>query len=71
MELRIENLTKAYGKKVTLSDFSTTLTSCIYGLLGSKIHNTICKITCVDKRQCALYNTAKKKWLRKPRFRRF
>jgi len=34
MELRIENLTKAYGRKVALRDFSATLTSGIYGLLG-------------------------------------
>ncbi len=34
MELRIEKITKAYGKKVALSDFSVTLTSGIYGLLG-------------------------------------
>ena len=34
MELRIENLTKAYGKKVALDDFTATLTSGIYGLLG-------------------------------------
>ena len=34
MELRIENLTKTYGKKVALSDFSATLTGGIYGLLG-------------------------------------
>lgn len=34
MELRIENLTKAYGKKVALNDFTATLSSGIYGLLG-------------------------------------
>ncbi len=34
MELRIENLTKAYGKKVALNDFSATLSNGIYGLLG-------------------------------------
>ena len=34
MELKIENLTKAYGKKVALRDFSATLSSGIYGLLG-------------------------------------
>ena len=34
MELRIENLTKAYGKKVALRDFSATLSNGIYGLLG-------------------------------------
>ena len=34
MELKIENLTKAYGKKVALRDFSATLPSGIYGLLG-------------------------------------
>ena len=34
MELRIENLTKAYGKKVALCDFTATLTNGIYGLLG-------------------------------------
>ncbi len=34
MELRIENLTKAYGKKAALCDFTATLTSGIYGLLG-------------------------------------
>ena len=34
MELRIKNLTKAYGKKIALSDFSATLSSGIYGLLG-------------------------------------
>lgn len=34
MELRIEKLTKSYGKKVALSDFSATLTGGIYGLLG-------------------------------------
>ena len=34
MELRIENLTKTYGKKVALCDFTATLSSGIYGLLG-------------------------------------
>lgn len=34
MELQIENLTKAYGKKVALCDFSATLSNGIYGLLG-------------------------------------
>ena len=34
MELKIENLTKAYAKKVALRDFSATLTNGIYGLLG-------------------------------------
>jgi len=34
MELRIEHLTKAYGKKVALNDFSATLSNGIYGLLG-------------------------------------
>lgn len=34
MELRIQNLTKSYGKKVALRDFSATLTNGIYGLLG-------------------------------------
>lgn len=34
MELRIEKLTKSYGKKVALSDFSATFTGGIYGLLG-------------------------------------
>ena len=34
MELRIENLTKAYGKKVALEDFTATLSNGIYGLLG-------------------------------------
>ena len=34
MELRIENLTKAYGKKVALKDFSATLSNGIYGRLG-------------------------------------
>lgn len=34
MELRIENLTKAYGKKVALSNFCASLTEGIYGLLG-------------------------------------
>ena len=34
MELKIENLTKAYGKKVALKDFSATLSNGIYGLLG-------------------------------------
>ena len=34
MELRIENLTKAYGKKVALNDFSAMLSNGIYGLLG-------------------------------------
>lgn len=34
MKLEIENLTKAYGKKVALCDFSTTLSCGIYGLLG-------------------------------------
>ena len=34
MELRIENLTKAYGRKVALCDFTATLSSGIYGLLG-------------------------------------
>lgn len=34
MELRIENLTKAYGRKVALCDFTATLSCGIYGLLG-------------------------------------
>lgn len=34
MELRIENLTKTYGRKVALQDFTATLTNGIYGLLG-------------------------------------
>ena len=34
MELQIKNLTKAYGKKVALNDFSATLSNGIYGLLG-------------------------------------
>ncbi|MBO5954197.1 MAG: ABC transporter ATP-binding protein [Oscillospiraceae bacterium] len=34
MELRIENLTKAYGRKVALRNFTATLSSGIYGLLG-------------------------------------
>ena len=34
MELRIEHLTKAYGKKVALNDFSAILSNGIYGLLG-------------------------------------
>ena len=34
MELRIENLTKSYGKKVALNDVSATLSCGIYGLLG-------------------------------------
>ena len=34
MELRIENLTKTYGRKVALKDFTATLTNGIYGLLG-------------------------------------
>lgn len=34
MELRIEHLTKAYGKKVALKDFSAVLSNGIYGLLG-------------------------------------
>ena len=34
MELKLENLTKSYGKKLALNQFSATLTSGIYGLLG-------------------------------------
>ena len=34
MELRIEHLTKSYGKKIALNDFSATLSNGIYGLLG-------------------------------------
>ena len=34
MELRIEHLTKSYGKKVALNNFSATLSNGIYGLLG-------------------------------------
>lgn len=34
MELRVEGLTKAYGRKVALRDFTATLSSGIYGLLG-------------------------------------
>lgn len=34
MELQIKDLTKAYGKKVALCDFTATLTNGIYGLLG-------------------------------------
>lgn len=34
MELRIEGLTKSYGRKVALRDFTATLSSGIYGLLG-------------------------------------
>lgn len=35
MELRIEHLTKSYGKKVALRDFSYTFTPGIYGILGA------------------------------------
>ena len=35
MELNIANLTKRYGKKVALSDFSYTFTPGIYGILGA------------------------------------
>ena len=34
MELRIEHLTKKYGKKTALSDFSVTLQNGTYALLG-------------------------------------
>jgi len=34
MELRMHNLTKVYGKKVALRNFTATLTNGIYGLLG-------------------------------------
>ena len=34
MELQIKDLTKAYGKKVALCDFTATLNNGIYGLLG-------------------------------------
>ena len=34
MELKLENLSKSYGKKLALNQFSATLTSGIYGLLG-------------------------------------
>ena len=32
MELKLENLSKSYGKKRALNHFSATLTSGIYGL---------------------------------------
>ncbi|MBQ9762124.1 MAG: ATP-binding cassette domain-containing protein [Oscillospiraceae bacterium] len=35
MELRIENLTKKYGEKVALQDFSYIFTPGIYGILGA------------------------------------
>ena len=35
MELRIEHLTKKYGKKVALRDFTYTFTPGIYGILGA------------------------------------
>lgn len=35
MELRIENLTKQYGTTLAVNDFSLTLTSGVYGLLGA------------------------------------
>lgn len=35
MELRIEHLTKKYGEKVALLDFSYTFTPGIYGILGA------------------------------------
>ena len=35
MELRIEHLTKKYGEKVALRDFTYTFTSGIYGILGA------------------------------------
>lgn len=35
MELRIENLTKRYGTKVALRDYTYTFTSGIYGILGA------------------------------------
>ena len=35
MELKIENLTKRYGKKVALRAFSYTFTPGIYGILGA------------------------------------
>lgn len=35
MELKIENLTKKYGEKVALNDFSYTFSSGIYGILGA------------------------------------
>ena len=35
MELRIEHLTKRYGEKVALADFSYTFTPGIYGILGA------------------------------------
>ena len=35
MELRIEHLTKKYGEKVALRDFSYTFTPGIYGILGA------------------------------------
>ena len=34
MELRIEHLTKSYGEKVALNDFTVTLSEGLYGLLG-------------------------------------
>lgn len=35
MELRLENLTKKYGEKVALRDFSYVFTTGIYGILGA------------------------------------
>ena len=35
MELKIENLTKRYGQKAALKDFSYTFTPGIYGILGA------------------------------------
>ena len=44
MELQIEHLTKKYGEKVALRDFSYTFTPGIYGILGANGES--------DYRQC-------------------
>ena len=35
MELRIDNVTKVYGKKAAVVDFSTMMYSGVYGILGA------------------------------------
>lgn len=44
MELKIEHLTKNYGEKVALNDFTVTLSEGLYGLLGPNGARYILKI---------------------------
>lgn len=46
-ELKIENLSKHYGKKAALNNVSITLTDGIYGLLGPNgAGKSCCRFVC-------------------------